>query len=76
MLFFSLSYIVEDSVRAFFLVVVSSISIGAHPFSTHTKFSEKLTFFTPWHTHVRVRIILGGKNGSFSEDFAYVLNTC
>ena len=30
-----------------------------HSFSTFAKFSEKLTFSTPWYEHVRVRI--GGK---------------
>ena len=32
------------------------ISLWDHPFSTYAKFSEKLTFLTPWYTHVRVRI--------------------
>ena len=27
-----------------------------HPLSTYAKFSEKLTFLTPWNAHVRVRI--------------------
>ena len=30
--------------------------IGDHPFSTYAKFSEKLTFLTPWYAHERVRI--------------------
>ena len=44
-----------------------------HPFSTYTKFSEKLTFLTPWYAHIRVRI-REVRNVSFSENFAYVLN--
>ena len=32
------------------------IEIRGHPLSTYAKFSEKLTFLTPWHAHVRVRI--------------------
>ena len=27
-----------------------------HPFITLAKFSEELTFLTPWYAHVRVRI--------------------
>ena len=27
-----------------------------HSFSTYAKFSEKLTFLTPWYAHVRVHI--------------------
>ena len=27
-----------------------------HPLSTYAKFSEKLTFLTPWYAHVPVRI--------------------
>ena len=27
-----------------------------HPLSTYAKFSEKLTFVTPWYAHVRLRI--------------------
>ena len=30
--------------------------LGGHPFSTYAKFSEKLTFLTPWYAHVRARI--------------------
>ena len=30
--------------------------VGGHPLSTYAKFSEKLTFLTPWYVHVRVRI--------------------
>ena len=41
-----------------------------HPFSTYAKFFEKLTFLTPWYTHVRARI----RNVSFLENFAYILN--
>ena len=27
-----------------------------HPFSTYAKFTEKLTFLTPYYAHARVRI--------------------
>ena len=27
-----------------------------HPLSTYAKFSDKLTFLTPWYTHAHVRI--------------------
>ena len=30
--------------------------IRGYPFSIYAKFSEKLTFLTPWYAHVRVRI--------------------
>ena len=30
--------------------------LRGHPLSTYAKFSEKLTFLTPWYAHVRVRI--------------------
>ena len=33
---------------------------GAYPLSTYAKFSEKLTFLTPWYAHVRVRIGVRG----------------
>ena len=46
--------------------------VGDHSFSTYAKFSEKLTFLSPdSHTYVCGS---GGKNVSFSENFAYVLN--
>ena len=32
------------------------LQVRDHSFSTYVKFSEKLTFFTPWYVHVRVRI--------------------
>ena len=37
-------------------VSVSIISIRDHPFSTFAKFSEKLTFLTPWYAQVRLRL--------------------
>ena len=33
-----------------------SFTIRDHSFSTYTKFSEKLTFLTPWYAQVRFRI--------------------
>ena len=30
--------------------------VRGHPLSMHTKFSEKLTFLTPWYAHLRGRI--------------------
>ena len=30
--------------------------LRGHPLSTYEKFSEKLTFLTPWYEHVGVRI--------------------
>ena len=39
-----------------------------HLFSTHVKFSDKLTILTPGYAHVRVRI-RGVRNVSFSEIF-------
>ena len=42
-------------------------SLRYHSFSTCAKFSEKLTFLTPWYVPVR-------RNVSFSKNFAYVLN--
>ena len=46
-----------------------------HPFSKYLKFSEKLTFLTPWYAYVRVRI-KGVRNVSFSEYFAYLVDGC
>ena len=37
-------------------VFIYSILISVHPLSTYVKFSEKLTFLTPWYAHLRVRI--------------------
>ena len=42
-----------------------------HSFSTFSKFSERLTFLTPWYIYVCVR---GVRNVSFSENFENVLN--
>ena len=44
-----------------------------HSFSMYAKFSEKLTFFTPWYARVSVRI-MGQEMLVFLENFAYVLN--
>ena len=44
-----------------------------YPFSTYTKFSEKLSFLTSWYAHECVRI-RGVRNVSFPENLAYVLN--
>ena len=46
---------------------------GDHPLSTYAKFSEKLTFLSPWYAHVLVRI-RGLEMFFFSENVAYVLN--
>ena len=43
-----------------------------HSFSTYTKFLEKLTFFTPWYS--MYVSFSGGKNVTFSENVAYLLN--
>ena len=51
----------------------SQRSISGHPLSTYAKFSEKLTFLTPWYAHIRVRI-RGLEMLVVSENFAYVLN--
>ena len=42
-----------------------SKTIRDHPFRAYAKFSEKLTFLTPWYVH---------EPWFFPEDFAYVLN--
>ena len=44
--------------------------VRGHLFKTYVKFSEKLTFLTPWNAHVRVCIVsspltLGGRGISF-----------
>ena len=39
-----------------FSFIISQWDEKGHPLSTYTKFSEKLTFLTPWYAHVRVRI--------------------
>ena len=53
--------------------VVRIRSFGCHSFSTHAKYSEKLTFLTPWYPHVRVSI-RSKKMLFFSEYLAYELN--
>ena len=44
----------------FFKLQIPHISlpynIRGHPLSAYSKFSEKLTFLTPWYAHVRLRI--------------------
>ena len=37
-------------------LVIAVFGIRGHSLSTYAKFSEKLTFLTPWYAHVRVRI--------------------
>ena len=46
--------------------------VWGRSFSTYANFHEKLTFLTPLYAHVRVHI--GVRNVSFSENFANVLN--
>ena len=50
--------------------------VWGHLFSTYTKYSEKLTFLTPWNEHVRVRIVClsGGKKCSFFGKFCVRIN--
>ena len=43
-----------------------------HSFSAFAKFSDKLTFLSPWYAHVRVR--KGVRIVSFSESFVNKLN--
>ena len=38
------------------------------------KSSEKLAFLSPWYSHVRTCAYQRGRNVTFSETFAYVLN--
>ena len=35
--------------------IMKSIANRDYPFSAYAKYSEKVTFLTSWHTHVRVR---------------------
>ena len=56
------------------VVTMSSLTIRNHSFSTYAKFSEKLTFLTPWYPMLRTCACQGVRNVSFSENFAYVLN--
>ena len=46
--------------------------LGGYPLSIYAKFSEKLTFLTPWYTHTCA--YQGVRNVSFSENFPYVIN--
>ena len=48
-------------------------STGDISFITFAKFSEKLTYLTPWYAHVRVRL-RGVGNVSFSENFTNAIN--
>ena len=60
-----------------FCLLLMQVNIAAitrdYSFSIYAKFSEKLTFRTPWYAHVRV-YIRGIRNISFLENFAYFLN--
>ena len=47
------------------------IFIWDQPFSTYVKFSEKTNISNPL---IRTRTYHGGRNISFSENFAYVVN--
>ena len=38
------------------VIAVFAIHTRDHSFNTYTKFSEKLTFLTPWYAHVGVCI--------------------
>ena len=38
-------------------LVLYTVNVRGYPLSTYAKFSEKLTFLTPWYAHVRVRIM-------------------
>ena len=74
----------------FWLLLIDSLLLSIVIIITFTKFSEKLTFLTPWYAHHMVRhthrrivwvclAILwcayqGVRNVSFSENFANVLN--
>ena len=62
----------KDSFESFFNICDVSDVVRDHPFSTYAKFSVKLTFFTP-ETNTFV-YVSRGKNVSFSENFAYLLN--
>ena len=33
-------------------IKLREVTFGDHPFSSHAKFSEKLTFLTPWCAHI------------------------
>ena len=48
-------------------------SIRDHSFSKYAKFSQKVTFLTPWYASVRVQI-MGVRNVSFWENFAHAIN--
>ena len=54
------------------------IFLRDHPFSTYAKFPEKLIFLPLIRTHActcqEYVCVSGGKNVSFSENFAYLLN--
>ena len=66
------TYEIIECLQYFQLLLSSNLTIRNHSFSTYAKFSEKLTFLTPWYeTYVWES---GGKKWYFSENFAYVLN--
>lgn len=51
--------------------VINNNAVRDDSFSMDTQYFEKLTFVTPRHP---LMCVLGGKNVSFSESLAYVLN--
>ena len=57
------------SVKLFSVILCGKVNRG-HPLSTYAKFSEKLTFLTPWYAHLRVRI-----RGLEMLDFENILRT-
>ena len=63
--------IMHERVKTY--IMKTSLILRGHPLSTYIKFSEKLTFLTPWYAHVRCAY-QEVKSVSFSENFAYVLN--
>ena len=51
----------------------ASTFIWDHPFNTYAKFAEKLTFLTTCYAH-NTFVYQVVRNGSFSENFVYVIN--
>ena len=71
--FFYSNAVCCDRLNLVELLKISPKKLRDHPFSTHAKISEKITFHTPHFLH-KYTCYQGVRNVIFSEIFAYVLN--
>ena len=63
------SYDLKIDVNMELCICRTNRALRGYPLSMYAKFSKKLSFLTPWYVCVS-----GGRNVSFSENFAYIIN--